>query len=90
MVNLVLPQFYLHFENPAASYETCLSNLKADDKHHIENLKALKKYLHHAYDLAEIDGTSHFPMIENPVEFNEALRLHVNEIVETVLETVNR
>lgn len=54
------------------------------------NLKALKKYLHHAYDLAEIDGTSHFPMIENPVEFNEALRLHVNEIVETVLETTNR
>jgi pimeloyl-ACP methyl ester carboxylesterase len=35
---------------------------------------ALKKYCRMGYRVVTIDGSGHFPMLEQPVVFNEALR----------------
>jgi pimeloyl-ACP methyl ester carboxylesterase len=37
------------------------------------NTDLLSKYAASGYDITTIDGTSHFPMIEKPEDFNQAL-----------------
>lgn len=44
------------------------------------NLDALKAHAPHGFDVKEIDGTSHFPMLENPKILNEALSEIFQEI----------
>ncbi|MBC7849312.1 MAG: alpha/beta hydrolase [Chitinophagaceae bacterium] len=45
------------------------------------NQEPLKQYLPNGFELTEIKGTSHFPMIENAVELNNALDLAVSNIL---------
>lgn len=49
------------------------------------NEAPLKKHAAKGYELVSINGTSHYPMIENPNEFNEAL----NQIIQKILNDVN-
>lgn len=46
----------------------------------------LKKYLGTNYELHSIHGTCHFPMLENPKEFNVALKNVIKEIIAKVSE----
>lgn len=45
------------------------------------NLEALKEHAVHGFEVIEIPGTSHFPMIENPVDLNKALDKVISEIL---------
>lgn len=45
------------------------------------NEEPLPGLLQHGYDIEHLDGTSHFPMIENPDAFNVALEKAINKIV---------
>lgn len=42
--------------------------------------KPLQKYCSSGYDIRLIKGTSHYPMLENPKEFNKLLRQTIEEI----------
>jgi pimeloyl-ACP methyl ester carboxylesterase len=44
------------------------------------NEAPLQHLLAHGYDIEHLDGTSHFPMIENPDAFNAALEKAINKI----------
>lgn len=44
------------------------------------NEEALKRYAINGYDLVEIKGTSHFPMLENPDELNRLLEQTIYKI----------
>lgn len=44
------------------------------------NLEALKENAVHGFEVMEIPGTSHFPMIENPAGLNQALDTVIAEI----------
>lgn len=44
------------------------------------NIDALKQHVVNGFELAEIHGTSHYPMIENPEGFNEQLEKIVDKI----------
>jgi pimeloyl-ACP methyl ester carboxylesterase len=44
------------------------------------NTEGLKKYSKESFELLEIHGTGHFPMIEKPGEFNKLLQMAVYEI----------
>lgn len=46
------------------------------------NEELLKKYANSGYEVVKVPGTSHYPMIENPNEFNEALDGIVRKIIE--------
>ena len=43
----------------------------------------LKKYLGSNYEIYTLKGTSHYPMIENPKEFNTALQKIITKIAQT-------
>jgi hypothetical protein len=42
----------------------------------------LKRFCKNGYEVLHMKGTSHFPMIENPMELNKNLELVVHEIKE--------
>jgi pimeloyl-ACP methyl ester carboxylesterase len=44
------------------------------------NEKPLEKYAKKGYALKQIEGTSHYPMLENPAEFNRILQETLDEI----------
>jgi sigma-B regulation protein RsbQ len=44
------------------------------------NKAALQNLVKNGYDLTEINGTSHFPMLENPTELNRLLELAIYKI----------
>jgi sigma-B regulation protein RsbQ len=44
------------------------------------NKAALQNLVKNGYDLVEINGTSHFPMLENPTELNRLLELAIYKI----------
>lgn len=44
------------------------------------DVSLLEKYVGLEYELLEIDGTSHFPMLESPQELNESLALFIRKI----------
>lgn len=44
------------------------------------NREALKQYAKNGFDLVEINGTSHFPMLENPAELNHLLEEAIYKI----------
>ena len=44
------------------------------------NVKPLKKLAPQGYSVREIEGTSHYPMIENPAELNRLIRETVEQI----------
>ena len=45
------------------------------------NEEALKKHTKHGYELVQIKGTCHYPMLENPDELNWLLEQTIGEIV---------
>lgn len=45
------------------------------------NREPLEKYVAKGFDLKEIPGTSHYPMLENLKALNEALNKDINEII---------
>jgi len=44
------------------------------------NTEGLKKYCKNSFEVLDIHGTGHFPMIEKPEEFNRQLQLVINKI----------
>lgn len=50
------------------------------------NAEALKQHAVNGFELIEIEGTSHYPMLENPDALNAALEKAVGEIAQQVIE----
>jgi len=46
----------------------------------LTNAEGLKKYCKNLFEVLDIRGTGHFPMIEKPDEFNRLLQIAVNKI----------
>lgn len=44
------------------------------------NEEPLQRILQHGYDIEHLEGTSHYPMIENPSAFNAALEKAINKV----------
>jgi sigma-B regulation protein RsbQ len=52
------------------------------------NEEALKQYATHGYEITNIHGTCHFPMIEDPNALNVALKQAIHKIEESVTPEV--
>jgi pimeloyl-ACP methyl ester carboxylesterase len=58
------------------NYKLYLLNSKVIPTH----MQGLKNHCKNSFEVHEIEASSHYPMIENPIEFNKVLQKILNTI----------
>lgn len=78
--------FEMHKPEAELLPQLCLKLYLVNANNIPTNTAALKQYAVNGFELTEIEGTSHYPMLENPNALNVALNKIVGEIAQQVIE----